>query len=188
MAIDHARTGLVQAGRPQRWGQFQLAGTTPEAYERYLVPVLFAPCADQLIELAAPGPGERVLDVACGTGIVARRAAARVGAGGALVGLDLNEGMLRVARTVGADVRPTIDWRAANAADLPFGDGEFDIVFCQQGMQFFPDRVVALGEMRRVLVPGDAWRWRCGGLSSTVRVSLCWRSCWSVTRVWRPQP
>jgi ubiquinone/menaquinone biosynthesis C-methylase UbiE len=134
----------------ERW---QLEGGVPRSYERFLVPALFGPLAERLVRLAAPGPGEPVLDVACGTGIVARRAAASVGPDGAVAGVDLNAGMLEVAGEAAADVRPPIDWRAVDAADLPFADGAFDIVFCQQGLQFFPDRTAALREMRRVLVP-----------------------------------
>jgi SAM-dependent methyltransferase len=132
---------------------WQLEESSAEAYEHYLVPLLFAPGAEYLVELAAPGPGERVLDVACGTGIVARRAAQRVGSGGTVVGLDINEGMLEVARKVSSDVRPQIEWRQGDATDMPLPDGAFDVVFCQQGLQFFPDRPAALGEMHRVLAP-----------------------------------
>src|SRR3712207_7644969 len=95
----------------QRGEGWQLEESSSEAYERYLVPLLFAPGAEYLVQLAAPGPGERVLDVACGTGIVARRVAARVGSGGKVVGLDINEGMLEVARKVSSDVRPAIEWQ-----------------------------------------------------------------------------
>ena len=131
---------------------WQLEESSAEAYERYLVPLLFAPGAEFLIELASPEPGERVLDVACGTGIVARRASARVGADGTVVGLDINEAMLEVARKASSDVRPMIEWRQGDATDIPLPDRAFDVVFCQQGLQFFPDRSAALGEMHRVLV------------------------------------
>jgi ubiquinone/menaquinone biosynthesis C-methylase UbiE len=97
------------------------------------------------------GAGERVLDVACGTGIVARRAAPRVGSGGRVVGLDKNEGMLKVARKASSDVRPAIEWRQGDATDMPLPAGAFDVVFCQQGLQFFPDRSATLSEMHRVL-------------------------------------
>jgi SAM-dependent methyltransferase len=135
---------------------WQLEGTAAEAYERYLVPAFFGPFADRLVELAAPRPADRALDVACGTGIVARRIAARVARA---VGLDSNPGMIEVARTV----EPSIDWRAAEAGAMPLPDASFDLVLCQQGLQFFPDRRAALREMRRVLVPGgrlaiSAWR------------------------------
>ena len=136
-----------------RW---QLEGSAADAYERYLVPAFFARFADRLIELATPLSCDRVLDVACGTGIVARRLATRVSRA---VGLDLNAGMVEVARA--AD--PSIEWLAADAGRLPLPDESFDLVLCQQGLQFFPDRAAALREMRRVLTPGgrlaiSAWR------------------------------
>ena len=133
--------------------QWQLDEGSAEAYERYLVPLLFALGAEYLIELATPSPGERVLDVACGTGIVARGAAPRVGSGGRVVGLDLNEGMLGMASKASSEVRPLIEWRRGDATSMPFPDGAFDVVLCQQGLQFFPDRPAALGEMHRVLRP-----------------------------------
>jgi ubiquinone/menaquinone biosynthesis C-methylase UbiE len=133
---------------------FQLQGQGPQSYERYLVPVIFTPCAEQLLDLAAVRPGERVLDVACGTGIVARGAATKVGAGGSVVGTDLNEGMLEVATAVTADAPVGIQWHAADAAALPLPDGAFDLVCCQQGLQFFTDRPQALRELHRVLAPG----------------------------------
>jgi ubiquinone/menaquinone biosynthesis C-methylase UbiE len=133
---------------------WQLAGTVPENYERYLVPVFFAPWAERMVELAGVRPDDRVLDVACGTGIVARRAAARVGAGGMVVGVDVNDAMLKVAAATAEDVRPVIRWQSGDTADLPFPDMEFDAVFCQQGLQFFTDQVAAVREMRRVLAPG----------------------------------
>jgi len=132
---------------------WQLQEGSAEAYERYLVPLLFAPGAEYLIELAGLGTGERVLDVACGTGIVARRAAQRVGSGGRVVGLDINEGMLEVARKVSSGTHPAIEWQQGDANDMPLLDGAFDAVFCQQALQFFPDRSAALREMRRVLAP-----------------------------------
>jgi ubiquinone/menaquinone biosynthesis C-methylase UbiE len=133
--------------------QWQLDEGSAEAYERYLVPLLFAPGAEYLIELATPEPGERVLDVACGTGIVARRAALRVGSGGKVVGLDLNEGMLGMASKASSDVRPVIEWRQGDATSMHLPDGAFDVVLCQQGLQFFPDQPAALSEMHRVLMP-----------------------------------
>jgi ubiquinone/menaquinone biosynthesis C-methylase UbiE len=130
---------------------FQLAGHGPEAYEQYLVPVFFAPCAEQLFDFAPPGRGGRVLDVACGTGIVARRAASAVGAAGTVAGTDVNDGMIEQARASGMDA---ITWHSADAAALPFAGGAFDVVYCQQGLQFFADRPAALREMHRVLAPG----------------------------------
>jgi SAM-dependent methyltransferase len=141
---------MRELDRQQGW---QLQEGSAEAYERYLVPLLFAPGAEYLIELAELGPGERVLDVACGTGIVVRRAAQRVGSGGRVVGLDINEGMLEVARKVSSEAYPAIEWQQGDANDMPLQDGAFDAVFCQQALQFFPDRLAALREMHRVLAP-----------------------------------
>jgi SAM-dependent methyltransferase len=133
---------------------WQLVDNSAQAYERYLVPAIFTAFADELVEDVMAGT--RVLDVACGTGIVARRAAAR---GATAVGVDLNEQMLAVARAAG----PAIEWVEADAADLPFPDGAFDVVLCEQGLQFMPDPAAAVAEMRRVLAPGgrltaSVWR------------------------------
>jgi SAM-dependent methyltransferase len=131
-----------------RW---QVAGEGPaSAYEKYLVPAFFSGCAEQLLELAQVKPGERVLDVATGTGVVARLAASRVGPAGGVTGTDVNEGMLAVAASAGS---AEVEWRRADATSLPFPDGTFDLVTCQQGLQFVTDRPSALREMRRVLAP-----------------------------------
>ena len=95
-------------------------------------------------------PGERVLDLACGTGVVARLAAQRVGPGGSVAGQDLNPGMLAVARSTAAP----IEWHESDAQAMPFSDHAFDVALCQLGLQFFGDRAAALREVRRVLVPG----------------------------------
>ena len=134
----------------ERW---QLEENAAESYERYLVPLFFAPGAQYLIELAALIAGERVLDLACGTGIVARSAANKVGANGRVVGLDRNDGMLAVARNASSGISPLIEWRRADAQNIPFPDSAFDIVFCQQGLQFFPDKSAVLREAYRVLEP-----------------------------------
>ncbi len=135
---------------------WRLEGSAAEAYERYLVPAFFGPFADRLIELAEPRPADRALDVACGTGIVARRIASRVAG---VVGLDSNPDMIEVATAI----EPSIEWRTAEAGAMPLPDASIDLVLCQQGLQFFPDRAAALGEMRRVLAPGgrlavSVWR------------------------------
>ncbi len=123
-------------------------------YERYMVPRMFAPWATVLLDFAEIKAGEQVLDVACGTGSVARQAAMRVGAGGAVSALDLNPAMLQVARESAAPDAPSIDWHCGSAQSLPFADAAFTAVLCQQGVQFFPDPLGALREMRRVLRPG----------------------------------
>jgi len=130
-----------------RW---QIDERSAQAYERYLVPAFFAPFAERLIDLAAPRQGDRIADVACGTGIVARLAAPRVR--GTAVGLDTNAGMLEVARAAAGSDQP-IRWLTADATAIPLADETFECVLCQQGMQFFGDRAAAVGEMRRILVP-----------------------------------
>jgi ubiquinone/menaquinone biosynthesis C-methylase UbiE len=135
----------------ERW---QLEGSSSEAYEELLVPAIFRPWAGPLVDMAELQPGERVLDVACGTGIVARTAADRVGRGGpgTVAGIDVNATMLATARASAGDV--PIEWREADAGALPFPDGSFDAVFCQQALQFVAAREEAAGEMHRVLAPG----------------------------------
>jgi len=138
-------------------------GSAAELYERHMVPAIFGPWAEDLLALATPKPGERVLDVACGTGVVARLVAQRVGPSGTVVGFDLNPGMLTVARALPQPHGAQIEWREGNVSAIPFPDAAFDLVLCQQGLQFFPDRPAALREMRRVLVPGgrlalSVWR------------------------------
>jgi ubiquinone/menaquinone biosynthesis C-methylase UbiE len=127
-------------------------GSAPENYQRYFVPVIGGPFAEDLIAEAALRPGERVLDVACGTGVVARLAAERIGPSGTVAALDLNPAMLAVARAVpstGAAIR----WYETSAESIPLPDGAFDAVLCQLGFQFMADKSAALREMRRVLAP-----------------------------------
>lgn len=123
-----------------------------ENYERYLVPTIFGPWAVDLIALAAPQPGERILDVACGTGVVAREAARVIEANGRVTGIDLNAGMLNIART--HDRQGTVQWQEGSVQAMPFPDKDFTLVICQQGIQFFHDREAALREMHRVLASG----------------------------------
>ena len=129
------------------------AGPPPANYERYFVPAIGAPLAADLIRLAALRPGERVLDVACGTGVVARLASQQVGATGTVAGLDINPGMLAVARSATPPGMP-IEWHEASAETIPLPDASLDVVLCQMGLQFMPDKHAALREMRRVLVRG----------------------------------
>jgi ubiquinone/menaquinone biosynthesis C-methylase UbiE len=126
-------------------------GPAPENYERYFVPAIAAPLVGDLVELGGLSPGDRVLDLACGTGVVARAVAERVGPDGAVTGLDLNPGMLAVARSVTGDA---VDWRQGTAEATGLPDGAFDAVLCQLGLQFFADLPAALREQRRVLAPG----------------------------------
>jgi SAM-dependent methyltransferase len=128
---------------------WQLEHAAAAAYEKDFVPAIFVQWPPVLADIAGIKPGDRVLDVACGTGVLAREAAARAGPTGRVTGLDLNEGMLAVAR----QLRPEIDWRQGDATKLPFEDGAFDVVVSQFALMFFPDRVAALREMWRVLAP-----------------------------------
>ncbi len=136
----------------QHFGQ-GYGGSAAENYERFFVPAIGAPLAADLIDIAALRLGERVLDVACGTGVVTRLAAERIGTTGTGAGLDVNPGMLAVARSVTlADM--AIEWYEASAEAMPLSDEWFDVVLCQFGLQFVPDKPAALREMWRVLVPG----------------------------------
>lgn len=119
-------------------------------YERLHVDALFRQWAAPVLEAAGVSAGHRVLDVACGTGVVAREARARVGPTGAVTGLDLNPGMLAVAESI----EPGVTWVEGEAGALPFEDDRFDSVVSQFGLMFFPDRVQAIREMLRCVTPG----------------------------------
>jgi ubiquinone/menaquinone biosynthesis C-methylase UbiE len=120
------------------------------SYERYFVPSIGRPFARLVIEAPDLRQGERVLDVACGTGVAARLAAERVAPTGTVVGIDPNPGMLEAARRTSGDV----EWKQGAAEDLPLPDGSFDVVVCSLGFQFFADKGRGLKEMGRVLTPG----------------------------------
>lgn len=131
--------------------QSVFAASLPELYERFLVAPLFTPFALELVRRAGIAQNDRLLDVACGTGIVARLAHEAAGECRQIVGVDASPNMLAIARTVA----PTIDWREGNAAQLPVNSDErFDVVTCHQGLQFFTDKPAAARAMRRVLAPG----------------------------------
>lgn len=120
------------------------------AYEALFVPALFGQWAPKVADAAQVRPGQRALDVACGTGVLARELASRTGAAGRVVGIDPNPGMLAVAK----QLAPAIEWREGVAESLPFPDRSFDAVVSQFGLMFFTDRHQALREMLRVLAPG----------------------------------
>jgi len=132
--------------------KWQLSGSAAELYEEYLVPTIFVPWAQHLLSKPVPRHGDNILDVACGTGIVARMAKARVGIAGRVVGVDLNVGMLDVAKALDPD--SAIEWLKADVGQIPLEDGTFDTAYCQQGLQFFPDKVGALQEILRLLRRG----------------------------------
>jgi ubiquinone/menaquinone biosynthesis C-methylase UbiE len=143
---------------------FQLSGGGPEAYENVWVPALMGKCAQDLVDCANIKQGDKVLDVGCGTGVVARAAVKLVGPEGKVTGIDLNEGMLDVARNLAEKQGISeIEWQLDDAASMSLDDNYFDVVLCQQGLQFMPDRTTAMAEMARVLTPGghlaiNVWR------------------------------
>jgi SAM-dependent methyltransferase len=125
---------------------YVLSAQAADFYESTFVPALFGAWAQRLVAAAGVTSGQSVLDVACGTGVVARAAAERTGPRGSVVGLDRNEAMLDVARRL----RPDLRWHVGDACALPFPDGSFDLVLSQAGLMFYDDRVRALREMGRV--------------------------------------
>ena len=120
------------------------------AYEALFVPALFGQWATKVADAAEIQPGQRVLDVACGTGVLAREVNLRTGSTGAVTGIDPSPGMVAVAKQLSRG----IEWREGAAESLPFYDGSFDAVVSQFGLMFFMDRRQALREMLRVLAPG----------------------------------
>lgn len=133
-----------------------------ELFDSHFVPAIFARWADELVRFAGLRAGDAVLDVACGTGAVARAARAAVGPGARVVGADLNPGMIEVA----SRREQAIEWVQADAAALPFDDASFDVVLCQAALMFFPDPVAALREMARVARPGGSVVFQSWGRSS----------------------
>ena len=127
-------------------------GSIPENYDRYLGAVLFEPYARDLVERVKVSDGGSLLEVACGTGIVTRRLRDRLPAGAQIVATDLNEAMINYASQK-FRAGENIEWRPANALDLPFADQTFDTVICQFGLMFFPDKQKGVNETFRVLKP-----------------------------------
>jgi ubiquinone/menaquinone biosynthesis C-methylase UbiE len=128
---------------------FQISADQAEVYEERFVPALFRQWVEPVLEAGGVQPGDRVLDVACGTGVVARAAADRVAPDGSVTGVDLNPAMLAVAERAA----PGIDWQQGDVAALPFPADAFDLVTCQAAVFFFPDLTGALAEMGRVARP-----------------------------------
>lgn len=170
--IDHDSTTI--------WSKYGIGNqarnstAAAEIYEQHLVPAMFEPFARHLIQLCNIRRSDRILDVACGTGIVSRLAIDYVDSTvGKVAGIDINPIMLNVAHhcSAGKDV----DWKQGSATSLPFPNESFDLVVCQQGLQFFPDRLKALTEMNRVLVGASTNRdkgYGCGRLALSVWTSI----------------
>lgn len=140
---------------------FQLSGSAASIYEEQKVPAMFGPLADATLSLVPLFENDQVIDLACGTGIVARKVRQKLGAGARIVGVDLNKGMIEIARNLTDQNARSCDWHVCNVTELPFESETFTMAFCQQGIQYFPDTVAALREIERVLRPG-------GRLSLTV--------------------
>ncbi len=130
----------------------QVVAAAADVYEEFFVPALFGAWPDRVLDAGGVAAGDRVLDVACGTGVLARAARKRLGESGEVVGLDPNPGMLTVAQRL----EPGVTWQPGVAEELPFGDDSFDRVVSQFGMMFFTDAEQAVAEMARVLVPGGS--------------------------------
>jgi len=127
-------------------------GSIPQIYERLLVPLIFAPYARDLAARIAQVRPRRLLETAAGTGVVTRALSAELSADVSITATDLNEPMLAQAKAALPD--PRVEWRQADALALPFDDASFDVVTCQFGVMFFPDRIKGYAEARRVLAPG----------------------------------
>jgi ubiquinone/menaquinone biosynthesis C-methylase UbiE len=127
---------------------WQLSDDAPTSYARYAAHIM-EPWTDDLILSGQCKTGDRVLDVACGTGFIANRVNSVSKADCKVFGVDVNEAMLNAARK-----NTLIEWHQGSATELPFGSASFDVVLCQQGLQYFPDRAAAIREMARVLAPG----------------------------------
>ncbi|NRG19139.1 methyltransferase domain-containing protein [Rhizobiales bacterium] len=133
---------------------FQLTADAAAIYEEQKVSSIFGPLARATLDRIPVAPDDRVLDVACGTGIVVRTILDRFGPVTRIVGIDLNEGMIEHARSITKDLQGRLEWHVGDVQKLPFDDCSFTLVICQQGLQFFPDGEAALKEMRRVTEPG----------------------------------
>lgn len=131
----------------------EYSGTAAELYQSFFVPAIATPVSGELLRTADLRAGERVLDVACGTGIITRAAAEQVGPTGTVTAIDLAPDMLEVAKATPAAGSP-IEWHQGDAASLPLPDASYDVALCQMGLMFMEDRTGALAELHRVLTPG----------------------------------
>lgn len=129
------------------------SGSAAELYQSFFVPTIATPVSGELLRTAELRPGERVVDVACGTGVITRAAAEQVGATGTVTGVDLSPDMIAVAEATPAAGAP-IAWHQADAASLPLPDASYDVALCQMGLMFMEDRARALAELHRVLAAG----------------------------------
>ncbi len=145
---------------------FHLSTTAAEAYENQKVPSVLRPLAEATLDAISRPIGSRLIDIACGTGIIPKLLVERLSGERRIVGTDLNPAMIEVARRTMPRSPHTVDWFACDVAELPLGDAEFDVAFCQQGLQFFPDKPAGLSEIRRVLAPEGRLILTCWGAIS----------------------
>lgn len=159
---------------------WQIDGSWVEIYETIFIPAMVGEWVPKVIALAKPVPGERILDIACGTGALTRGVAHSIGPHGQVIGLDINPDMLEFARKfpLNQSELASIEWREGDAQALPFQDETFDVVFCQIGLMFFPDQVMALREMRRVLKPAGRLGIMVWGSISQCPGQLAMKMCW----------
>jgi SAM-dependent methyltransferase len=144
-------TQAVEHSTPQ---SADVPSNPADIYEQWFVPAMFNPMASRLLDAIRLETGTRALDVACGTGIVARRLAAAYGRNGSVTGLDLSPAMIAVARAAAERESLNLEWHVGRLETLPFADSSFDLVTCQQGLQFAVDREAAVRNLYRVLTPG----------------------------------
>jgi SAM-dependent methyltransferase len=149
---QHVSDGRTTMSNPDTAKDGAFTGSLPTVYNTHLVPLIFEPYASDIVSRLAVRPVSSILEVAAGTGAVTRAMAAELRDGVSIVATDLNQAMIDCASSVGTS-RP-VEWRQANAMDLPFPDASFDAVVCQFGAMFFPDKPKAFAEARRVLKPG----------------------------------
>lgn len=126
---------------------WQLSGDGPDVYERFIVPAYTRAWAEEMVNRACLCKGEKILDAACGTGLVARMAAEEQCSTDLIFGVDVNTVMLKKAQ----EIEENINWHQSDVTNMPFPDNHFNVIFCQQGLQYFPDPSLALKEMKRVL-------------------------------------
>jgi ubiquinone/menaquinone biosynthesis C-methylase UbiE len=153
-ALSTRRQSVTWGKEGMRMTQ-KLDGLTPaEAYETFFVPAMFRPLARRLVEIAKPAPGEQMLDLAAGTGVVGYEFAPHLGKKGRVVCSELLSGMVAAGRALAQPEGAPVEWIEANAENLPLADASFDLAVCQQGFQFFGERAEAARELRRILRPG----------------------------------
>lgn len=156
--------------------RFGFGGLIPQMYQKHMVPLFFEPYATDMASRLAARPATRVLEVAAGTGVLTRALASTLAEQVTITATDLDQSMLDHAASLGT--QRSVEWRQANALELPFPDASFDAVVCQFGVMFFPDRPKAFSEARRVLAPGgvllfNVWdRLEENEFADTVNVTL----------------